>query len=188
MFKVLCEIDILCLGDMKTLSLNPLREFHTALEGNGNPLQYACVENPTNGAAWWATVHGVLKNRTWLSDYTSTFHFYALEKEMATHSSILAWRIPGTEEPGGLLSLGSHRVVHDWNDLAAAAAAYCIYNTIQKKSPMSFMIWYNWKNSELSFCVASDRKKIVNHLIELWCWGTALVLLSQNNTIEIDFP
>ena len=64
MFKVLCEIDILCLGDMKTLSLNPLREFHTALEGNGNPLQYACVENPTNGAAWWATVHGVLKNRT----------------------------------------------------------------------------------------------------------------------------
>ena len=73
--------------------------------------------------AWRAAVHGVAKSRTRLSDFTLTFHFHALEKEMATHSSVLAWRIPGTEEPGGLLSMGSHRVGHDWSDLAAAAAA-----------------------------------------------------------------
>ena len=64
------------------------------------------------------------KSRTWLSNFTFTFHFHALEKEMATHSSVLAWRIPGMGEPGGLLSMGSHRVGHDWSDLAAAAAAY----------------------------------------------------------------
>ena len=63
-----------------------------------------------------------LSSQTWLSDFTFTFHFHALEKEMATHSSVLAWRIPGTGEPGGLLSMGSHRVGHDWRDLAAAAA------------------------------------------------------------------
>ena len=67
-------------------------------------------------------VHGVAEVQTWLSDFTFTFHFHALEKEMATHSSVLAWRIPGTGEPGGLLSMGSHRVGHDWSDLAAAAA------------------------------------------------------------------
>ena len=70
------------------------------------------------GGAWWAAVHGVRKSRRRLSDFTFTFHFHALEKEMATHSSVLAWRIPGTGEPGGLLSLGSHRVGHDWSDLA----------------------------------------------------------------------
>ena len=70
---------------------------------------------------WWAAVHGVAKSRTWLRDFPFTFHFYALEKEMATHSSVLAWRIPGTEEPGGLPSMGSHRVGHDWSDVAAAA-------------------------------------------------------------------
>ena len=71
----------------------------------------------------WAAVHGVARSWTRLSDFTFTFHFHALEKEMATHSSVLAWRIPGTGEPGGLPSLGSHRVRHDWSDLAAAAAA-----------------------------------------------------------------
>ena len=91
-------------------------------EGNGNPLQYSCLENPMDGGAWWAAVHRVAKSRTQLSDFTFTFHFHTLEKEMATHSSVLAWRIPGTGEPGGLLSLGSHRVGHDWSDLAAAAA------------------------------------------------------------------
>ena len=65
------------------------------------------------GGAWWAAVHGVAKSLTQLSDLTFTFHFHALEKEMATHSSVLAWRIPETGEPGGLLSVGSHRVGHD---------------------------------------------------------------------------
>ena len=82
-------------------------------EGNGTPLQYSCLENPMDGGAWWATVHGVAKSRTRLSDFTFTFHFHALEKEMATHSSVLAWRIPGMGEPYGLLSMGSHRVGHD---------------------------------------------------------------------------
>ena len=75
-----------------------------------------------DGGAWWAAVHGVAKSQTWLSDFTFTFPFPALEKEMATHSSVLAWRIPGMGEPGGLPSMGSHRVGHDWSDLAAAAA------------------------------------------------------------------
>ena len=70
-------------------------------EGNGTPLQYSCLENPMDGGAWWAAVHGVAKSRTRLSDFTLTFHFHALEKEMATHSSVLAWRIPGTGNPGG---------------------------------------------------------------------------------------
>ena len=73
--------------------------------------------------AWWAAVQGVAKSRTRLSDFTFTFHFHALEKEMASHSSVLAWRIPGTGEPGGLLSMGSHRVGYDWSDLAAAAGS-----------------------------------------------------------------
>ena len=76
-----------------------------------------------DGRAWWAAVHGVSRSRTQLSDFTFTFYFHALEKEMATHSSALAWRIPGTAEPGGLPSVGSHGVGHDWSDLAAAAAA-----------------------------------------------------------------
>ena len=92
-------------------------------EGNGTPLQYSCLENPMDGGAWWAAVHGVAESRTRLSDFPFTFHFHALEKEMATHSSVLAWRILGTGEPGGLLSMGSYRVGHDWGDLAAA----CMY-------------------------------------------------------------
>ena len=82
-----------------------------------------------DGGAWWAAVHGVAKSQTWLSDFTFTFHFHALEKAMPTHSSVLAWRIPGTGEPGGLPSMGSHRVWHNWRDLAAAAA-YTFQQTI----------------------------------------------------------
>ena len=91
-------------------------------EGNGTALQYSCLENPMDGGAWKAADHGVAKSQTWLSDFTFTFLFHALEKEMATHSNVLAWRIPGTEEPDGLLSVGSHRVGHDWSNLA------CEYN------------------------------------------------------------
>ena len=111
-------------------------------EQNGNPLQYSCLENCMDRGAWraigqglarvgqnWATntftfiLNNFSKSRTRLSDFTFTLHFHALEKEMATHSSVLAWRIPGTGEPGGLLSMESHRVRHDWSDLAAVAAA-----------------------------------------------------------------
>ena len=82
-------------------------------EGNGTPLQYSCLENPMDGGTWWAAVHGVTKSRTQLSDFPFTFHFHALEKEMATQSSVLAWRIPRTGELSGLPSMGLHRVGHD---------------------------------------------------------------------------
>ena len=80
---------------------------------DGSPLQYSCLENPMDRGAWQAAVHGIAKSGTRLSDFTITFHFHALEKEMATHSSVLARRTPGTGEPGGLPSMGSHRVGHD---------------------------------------------------------------------------
>ena len=77
------------------------------------PLQYSCLKNPMDRGAWWAALPRVARSQTRQSDFTFTFHFHALEKEMATHSSVLAWRIPETGEPGGLPSLGSHRVGHD---------------------------------------------------------------------------
>ena len=94
-------------GNLEVVSSDLFRE------GNGTPLRYSCLETPMDGGAWWAAVHGVAKSQTRLSDLTLTFHFHELEKEMATHSSILAWRIPGTEEPGGLPSMGLQRVGHD---------------------------------------------------------------------------
>ena len=101
-----------------------LRSFTYSLgEGNGKPLQYSCLENPMDGGAWWATVHGVATSRSRLSDFTFTFHFHTKEKEMATHSSVLARRIPGTAGPGGLPSMGSHRVGHDRSDFEAAYAS-----------------------------------------------------------------
>ena len=96
-----------CVKCPRVLFFLPVRE------GNGTPLQNSCLENPMDGAPWWAAVHGVARSRTRLSDFTFTFHFHALEKEMATHSRVLAWRIPGMAEPGGLPSMGSHRVGHD---------------------------------------------------------------------------
>ena len=96
-------------------------------EGHGTPLQSSCLEKPMDGGAWWAAVHGVVKSHIQLSDFTFTFHFPALKKEMATHSSVLAWRIPGTGEPGGLPSMGTPRVRHHWSDLAAATAYVCQY-------------------------------------------------------------
>ena len=114
-------------------------------EGNGNPLQYSSLENPMDGGAWKAAVHRVAEGWTRLSDFTFTFHFHALEKKMATHSSVFAWRIPGTGEPGGLPSVGSHRVGHDWSNLAVAVVV------VRGISLISFL-WF-W----FSFCLLSDR-------------------------------
>ena len=82
-------------------------------EGNGTSFQYSCLENPMDRGAWCAAVLGVTKSQTRLSNFTFTFHFHALETEMATHSSVVGWRVPGTGEPGGLPSMGLHRVGHD---------------------------------------------------------------------------
>ena len=100
------------MGDSPRVAKNWTQLSDLTGEGNGNPLQYSCLENPMHGEAWWAAVHGVAKSWTRLSDFAFIFHFHVLEKEMATHSSVLAWRIPGTGEPG-LPTVGSHRVGHD---------------------------------------------------------------------------
>ena len=94
-------------------------------EGNGTPLQYSCLENPMDGGAWKAAVHGVAKSRTRLSDFTFTFHFHALEKEMATHSSVLAWRIPGTGEPDGLPVYGVTQSQTRLKRLSSSSTAIC---------------------------------------------------------------
>ena len=107
--------DSTCCGAIKLMC-------HNYWEGTGSPLQHSCLESPTDGGTCWAAVHGVAKRWTWLSNFIFTFPFHALEKEMATHSGVLAWRIPGTAEPGGLTSTGSHRVGHDRSALEAAAA------------------------------------------------------------------
>ena len=113
-FVVLCQnLNSYCLNEKQyTVSLGKNDSIIVG-EGNGTPLQSSCLENPMDGGAWQAGVRGVVKSRTRLSDFTFIFHFHALEKEMATRSSVLAWRIPGTGEPGGLPSMGSHRVGHD---------------------------------------------------------------------------
>ena len=116
-----------------TILLSPV--YRIPGEGSGTPLQYSCLDNPMDWGAWWAAVHGVARSRTRLSDFTFTFHFHALEKAVATHSSVLAWRIPGTGEPGGLQSMGSHRVGHDWSDFAAAIGYHPL---LQSLIPVKF--------------------------------------------------
>ena len=117
-----------CLSSSRAVFFKVTLAFYLG-EGNGTPLEYSCLENPMDGGAWQATVHGVTTNRIPLSHFTFTFHFHALEKEMATHSSVLAWRIPGTGEPGGLPSMESHRVRHDWSDLATAVLYLGVMDT-----------------------------------------------------------
>ena len=109
-------------------------------EGDGTPLQYSCLENPMDRGAWQAAVHGVAKSQTWLSDFIFTFHFHALEKETATHSSTLAWRIPRTEEPGWLPSMGLHRVGHDWSDLAAIVNKAAMHMGMQKERKFRILL------------------------------------------------
>ena len=127
-------------------------------EGNGTPLQYSCLENPMDGGAWKAAVRGVAEGQIRLSVFTFTFHLHALEKEMAAHSSVLAWRIPGTGEHGGLPSVGSHRVGHDWSDLAAAAAypESTVLATITWPQKIPFSAFANLrKNVYICPCLAS---------------------------------
>ena len=132
-----------------------------AREGNGTPLQYSCLENSMEGGDWWAAVRGVAKSWTWPSHFTFTVHFHALEKETGTHSSALAWRVPGTGEPGGLPSMGSCRVGHDWSDLAAAAARYTSADLLQEsfktlQSDRAFthlFIHFVWKEKWPKVCV-----------------------------------
>ena len=115
-------------------------------EGNGTPLQYFCLKSPMDGGAWKAAGHGVAESWTRLSDFTFTFHFHE-EKEMATHSGVLAWRIPGTGEPGGLPSMGPHRVRHDWSDLAITCLLWRnhhgLYHFILPSIPcLTFIIFF----------------------------------------------
>ena len=128
--------------------------------GNGTPLQYSCLENPMDRGAWWAAAHGVAKSRTWLNDFTFTFCFHALQKEMATHSSVLASRIPGMGEPGGLPSMGSHRVGHDWSGLAAAAAC----GSAAKNLPTMQETWV-WS---LGWEDPLDKEKVTHSSILAW--------------------
>ena len=113
--KICSTLRVIREKQIKTIhqQIKKKKTIHPFGEGNGTPLQYSYLENPVGGGAWWAAVHGVVKGQTQLSDFTFTFHFYVLEKAMATHSRVLAWRIPGMGEPGGLPSMGLHRVGDD---------------------------------------------------------------------------
>ena len=111
------------LADLRNISLHKWNVLVSQMEKAMAPHSSTLLPGKLHGWTFQTSVHGVTKSGTPLSDFTFTFHFPELQKETATHSSVLAWRIPGTGEPGGLMSMGSHRVRHNWSDLAAAAAA-----------------------------------------------------------------
>ena len=127
-----------------------------------------------DGGAWWAAVHGVAKSQTQLSDFIFTFHFYALEKEMATHSSVLAWRIPWTEKPGRLQSRGSHRVRHNWSDVAAASQQ--VFNPFFKNN---FVYLFSFACAGSSCCVdiLSSWGAQSSHCRGFFCCGTPSLVL-----------
>ena len=119
-----------------------LRLFHNIGESNGTPLQHSCLENPMDGGAWWAAVHGVAKSQTQLSDFTFTFHFYALEKEMATHSSVLAWRIPGMGKPGWAVVSGVAQSRTRLKRLSSSSSSHNMSQVIKGCFQLNF-IWRN---------------------------------------------
>ena len=124
-----------------------LRPKKKCREGNGNPLQYSCLENPMGRGAWLAAVHGVTKSQTRLSGFTFTFHFHALEKEMATYSSVFAWRIPWTEEPGRLQSMGSQTVRHTTN---THAHIHTVEKNLKKYMYVNhFAVYLKWCKSTI---------------------------------------
>ena len=170
-------------------------------EGNGNPLQYSCLENAVDRGAWWAAVHGVTKSRTRLSNFTFTFHFHALEKEMSTHSIVLAWRIPGTGEPGELPSMGSHRVGHDWNDLAAGKTENAMAphsSTLAWKMPWTeepgglqsmglLRVGHDWTNSLSLSCIGEGNGNplhcsCLENLRDRGAWWAAVYGVAQSQT------
>ena len=121
--------------------------------------------------AWWAAIYGVAQSRTQLSNFPFTFHFHALEEEMATHSSVLSWRMPGTWEPGGLPSMGSHRVGHNWSDLAAAADSYQLRQ-------FAIICHTNEQNG------ASPGSVVKNPLVMPERWETRVRSLGQDDPLE----
>ena len=145
-----------------------------------------------DGGAWWAAVHGFAEGRTWLSDFTFTFHFHALEKEMATHSSVLAWRIPGMGKPGGLPPMGSHRVRHDWSDLAAASTCwmkvfFCLIQYFRLVLIQAVLLFlYNCQKEALMarismdpFCLSSISHLATCH--DSWCILMSRQLVSERH-------
>ena len=126
-----------------------------------------------DGGAWWTAVHGVAKSQTRLSNFTFTFHFHALEKEMATHSSVLAWRIPGTGEPGGSPSMGSHRVGHDWSDLAAIAATF-LWDMNTENTPSRIRTAFLRLHAERHGCKADFQPLGTRRKVCWWLPGSVL--------------
>ena len=135
-----------------------------------------------DGGAWWAAVHGVTKSRTWLRGFTFTFHFHALEKEMAIHSSVLDWKIRGMGEPGGLPSMESHRVGHDWSDLAAAALAFCTSLTTFAMSVIDRGIYHHFTQNYAGYtllCLLISCSKLAISRGWVGLYVLALQLLSK---------